>query len=165
MIRCSIKYISSLLLILSFGFSADDAIKVGDKASPIILFKLDQNKYFRSKDFLGEKNQVFGFFATWCLPCAKEIPKLHELDENFGDEYQFILVDVNEKKDKVAKHVKNKKYTLQVILDRYGKVFEAFGGTALPLTVVINKKGVITYHHTGYEPGDELKLEKHLKTL
>ena len=165
MIRCSIKYISSLLLILSFGFSADDAIKVGDKASPIILFKLDQNKYFRSKDFLGEKNQVFSFFATWCLPCAKEIPKLHELDEKFGDEYQFILVDVNEKKDKVAKHVKNKKYTLQVILDRYGKVFEAFGGTALPLTVVINKKGVITYHHTGYEPGAELKLEKHLKTL
>ena len=165
MIRCSIKYISSLLLILSIGFSADDAIKVGDKASPIILFKLDQNKYFRSKNFLGEKNQVFSFFATWCLPCAKEIPKLHELDEKFGDEYQFILVDVNEKKDKVAKHVKNKKYTLQVILDRYGKVFEAFGGTALPLTVVINKKGVITYHHTGYEPGDELKLEKHLKTL
>ena len=138
MLKGLIKYISSLLLILSFGFSADDAIKVGDKASPIILFKLDQNKYFRSKDFLGEKNQVFSFFATWCLPCAKEIPKLHELDEKFGDEYQFILVDVNEKKDKVAKHVKNKKYTLQVILDRYGKVFEAFGGTALPLTVVIN---------------------------
>ena len=161
----NLKYIYINILALSICFASNDTIKVGDKASPIILFKLDQNKYFRSKDFLGEKNQVFSFFATWCLPCAKEIPKLHELDEKFGDEYQFILVDVNEKKDKVAKHVKNKKYTLQVILDRYGKVFEAFGGTALPLTVVINKKGVITYHQSGHEPGDELKLEKHLKTL
>ena len=160
-----IKYIFGSILAFSFCFPADDGLKVGDKAPPIILFKLEQNKYFRSKEFIGEKHLVVSFFATWCVPCAKEIPKLHELDEKFGDDYQFILVDVNEKKDKVAKHVKNKEYTLQVILDRYGKVFEAFGGTALPLTVVINKKGVITYHHTGYEPGDELKLEKHLKTL
>ena len=158
-----VRYISLLLFIgLAWG---QENIFVGEKAPPVILFKLEQNKYFRSKDLLGEKNQIFSFFATWCQPCAKEIPKLHELDEKFGDDYQFILVDVNEKKDKVAKHVKNKEYTLQVILDRYGKVFEAFGGTALPLTVVVNKKGIITYHQSGYEPGYELKLEKQLKTL
>ena len=157
------RYLSLLLFIgLAWG---QENIFVGEKAPPVILFKLEQNKYFRSKDLLGEKNQIFSFFATWCQPCAKEIPKLHELDEKFGDDYQFILVDVNEKKDKVSKHVKEKGYTLQVILDRYGKIFETFGGTAMPLTVVVNKEGIITYHHTGYEPGDEFKLEKHLKTL
>jgi len=167
MIRCTIKYISSLLLILSFGFSADDILKVGDQAPPISLFKLESNKYFRSKDLIGEKHLVVSFFATWCVPCAKEIPKLIEMSEELGDEFQFVLVDVKEKRDAVKKHVDKKEITLQVVLDKYGMVFEKFGGVVLPLLVVIDKNGKVTYHtgQKGYEEGDELKLKKHLKTL
>ena len=163
--RFSIKYISSLLFILTFSFSAENIIKVGDQAPPISLFKLESNKYFRSKELLGEKNLVVSFFATWCVPCAKEIPELIKMSNEFGDDFQFILVDVNEKRDLVKKHVDEKGITLQVILDKYGKVFESFSGVTLPLLVVIDKKGKITYHHTGYVKGDEKKLLKHLKTL
>jgi len=163
--RFSIKYISSLLFILTFSFSADNTIKVGDQAPPISLFKLESNKYFRSKELLGEKNLVVSFFATWCVPCAKEIPELIKMSNEFGDDFQFILVDVNEKRDLVKKHVDEKGITLQVILDKYGKVFESFSGVTLPLLVVIDKKGQITYHHTGYVKGDEKNLLKHLKTL
>jgi len=163
--RFSIKYISSLLFILTFSFSAENIIKVGDQAPPISLFKLESNKYFRSKELLGEKNLVVSFFATWCVPCAKEIPELIKMSKEFGDDFQFILVDVNEKRDLVKKHVDEKGITLQVILDKYGKVFESFSGVTLPLLVVIDKKGKITYHHTGYVKGDEKNLLKHLKTL
>ena len=163
--RFSIKYISSLLFILTFSFSAENIIKVGDQAPPISLFKLESNKYFRSKELLGEKNLVVSFFATWCVPCAKEIPELIKMSKEFGDDFQFILVDVNEKRDLVKKHVAEKGITLQVILDKYGKVFESFSGVTLPLLVVIDKKGQITYHHTGYVKGDEKNLLKHLKTL
>lgn len=162
---CSIKYILSLLLIISIGYSADINLKVGDAAPPISLFKLESNKYFRSKELLGEKNLVVSFFATWCVPCAKEIPELIKMSKEFGDDFQFILVDVNEKRALVKKHVDKKGITLQVILDKYGKVFESFSGVTLPLLVVIDKKGVITYHHTGYVKGDEKNLLKHLKTL
>ena len=163
--RFSIKYISSLLFILTFSFSAENIIKVGDQAPPISLFKLESNKYFRSKELLGEKNLVVSFFATWCVPCAKEIPELIKMSKEFGDDFQFILVDVNEKRDLVKKHVAEKRIPLQVILDKYGKVFESFSGVTLPLLVVIDKKGQITYHHTGYVKGDEKNLLKHLKTL
>ena len=159
-------YLRNICIILFFSILLGaESEYIGKEASPVILFKLEHNKYFKSKEFLGDKNLVFSFFATWCKPCAQEIPKLHELEKKLGDEYKFILIDVNEKRDKVAKYAQDKGYTIQVILDRYGKIFEAFGGTAMPLTVVVNKKGIITYHHTGYETGDELKLEKHLKTL
>ncbi len=159
-------YLRNICIILFFSILLGaESEYIGKEASPVILFKLEHNKYFKSKELLGDKNLVFSFFATWCKPCAQEIPKLHELEKKLGDEYKFILIDVNEKRDKVAKYAQDKGYTIQVILDRYGKIFEAFGGTAMPLTVVVNKKGIITYHHTGYETGDELKLEKHLKTL
>ena len=52
-----------------------------------------------------------------------------------------------------------------MVLDKYGKVFEKFGGVVLPLLVVIDKKGKVTYHHTGYVEGDEVELKDHLKTL
>ena len=160
-----IKYIFVSILTISFCFSAADTIKVGDDAPPISLFKLESNKYFRSKELLGEKNLVVSFFATWCVPCAKEIPELIKMSKEFEDDFQFILVDVNEKRDLVKKHVGEKGITLQVILDKYGKVFESFSGVTLPLLVVIDKKGKITYHQTGYVKGDEKKLKKHLKTL
>ena len=48
---------------------------------------------------------------------------------------------------------------------KYGKTFEKFGGETLPLLIVIDKKGKITYHHTGYRDGDEIKLKEHLQTL
>lgn len=152
-------------MIISFCFSADDAIKVGDDAPPISLFKLESNKYFRSKELLGKKNLVVSFFATWCAPCAKEIPELMKISKEFGDDFEFMLVDVNEKKDIVNKHVAEKDINLQVVLDKYGKVFKSYGGETLPLLVVIDKKGLISYYHNGYVKGDEKKLRKHLKTL
>ena len=87
------------------------------------------------------------------------------MSTEFEDDFQFVLVDVNEKKDKVQKHVDEKNISLQVILDKYGRVFKSFGGETLPLLVVIDKKGAISYYHTGYKKGDEKKLNKHLKSL
>ncbi len=160
-----IKHYFVTFLIISLSFATEGKVKIGDDAPPIYLFKLESNKYFKSKDLLGKKNLVVSFFATWCVPCAKEIPELTKISKQLGDDFEFILVDVNEKRDKVKDHVSEKDITLQVVLDKYGKTFEKFGGETLPLLVVIDKEGKITYHHTGYKDGDEMKLKEHLKTL
>lgn len=160
-----IKYTLIWFLFVSIGISGKRVVKVGDEAPPISLFKLENNKYFRSKELLGKKNLVVSFFATWCVPCAKEIPELTKISKEFGDDFQFLLIDVNEKKAKVENHISKMGITLQVVLDKYGKTFEKFSGTTLPLLVVIDKNGKITYHNTGYKAGDEIKLKEHLKTL
>ena len=160
-----IKYALSCILFVSIGLSEKDKVTVGDDAPSIYLFKLENNKYFKSKELLGKKNLVVSFFATWCVPCAKEIPELTKLSYQLGDDFQFLLVDVNEKRGLVQDHVTKKDIALQVVLDKYGKTFEKFGGETLPLLVVINKAGKITYHHTGYKDGDEIKLKEHLSTL
>ena len=160
-----IKYIIIVVLYISVGLAEKGSVKVGDDAPSIYLFKLESNKYFKSKELLGKKNLVVSFFATWCVPCAKEIPELTKISKQLDDDFHFLLVDVNEKRDKVKDHVSKKRITLQVVLDKYGKTFEKFGGETLPLLVVIDKKGKITYYHTGYKDGDEIKLQKHLQRL
>ncbi|MCS5623847.1 MAG: redoxin domain-containing protein [Candidatus Marinimicrobia bacterium] len=97
MIRYTLKYITTLILILSIGFSAENSIKVGDQAPPISLFKLESNKYFRSKELLGEKILVVSFFATWCVPCAKEILELkyyintEERSKRINEKHPFFI--------------------------------------------------------------------------
>ena len=161
----SVKSLIVCILASTFCLASSSSIKIGNQAPPISLFKLENNKYFRSKELLGKKNLVVSFFATWCVPCAKEIPELTKISKELGDDFEFLLVDVNEKRDKVKEHVSDKGITLQVVLDKYGKTFEKFGGETLPLLIVIDKKGKITYHHTGFRDGDEIKLKEHLLTL
>jgi len=160
-----IRIVICLSICTSVLTSEQSILKIGQEAPSIYLFKLESNKYFKSKELIGKKNLVVSFFATWCVPCAKEIPELTKLSKQFEDEFQFILVDVNEKRDKVKEHVLNKGISLPVVLDKYGKTFEKFGGKTLPLLVVVNKDGLVSYHHTGYKDGDELLLKEHLESL
>ena len=55
-----------------------------------------------------------------------------------------------------------------MLFDKYNVAWRKYAdlneGT-FPLTVVVNKKGEISYHHHGYEKGDEIKLKKHLNAL
>lgn len=159
---------STLLLIIyicSITYSSDLSLKIGDDAPPISLFKLESNKYFRSKDLLGKKNLVVSFFATWCVPCAKEIPEITELSKDFDDDFEFILINWKEKRPKVREYVVDRGITLPVIWDKYGKVFEKYNGESLPLLVVINADGKITYYKKGFKDGDTDKLKEHLDTL
>jgi len=150
----------------SLAFSNKKDEMVGQSAPFVSLFKLEDNKYFRTKKFIGKKNIVLSFFATWCSPCLKEIPELHKISKEMND-VEFILVNVNEKRGKVFKHVADKGYTLPVILDKYGVALKSFKAESLPLplTVVIDKKGIITYYHSGYKPGDEKNLKNHLEKI
>ncbi|OUW78352.1 MAG: hypothetical protein CBD77_04365 [bacterium TMED217] len=171
---------------LSFFFSGpiiaeESSDMVGKKAAPLSLFKLSNNKYYRTKDIIGEKNIVISFFGTWCAPCRKEIPKLQEMSKELNkDAYEFLLICVSnikppgsttafkEEVPNIKKFIKKLGVDIEVLFDKYNVAWRKYAdlnqGT-FPLTVVINKKGEITYHHHGYEKGDEIKLKKHLKTL
>ena len=141
-------------------------IKVGNDAPPLSLFRLDNNKYYHLKDDIGSKTVVFSFFATWCGPCKKEIPKLHDIADSLDtDSLNIYLIDVREKKKVVRPFQKKEHITLPILLDKFGVYFESYGGEELPLTVVVDKKGRITYYHSGYKEGDEIELLKHIRSL
>ncbi len=73
-------------------------VQVGDTA-PDFEITADNGKVMTRGNF-GGKILVLNFWATWCLPCIKEIPSLHEMQEKFKDKGLVVLavsVDKNEK--------------------------------------------------------------------
>lgn len=52
----------------------------------------EKNKF---DDIIKSNNFVFvKFFATWCNPCKMMAPIVSKLSENFGDQFKFIQIDV-----------------------------------------------------------------------
>ena len=166
---------------LSVHAQKDSLLEAGSPAPNFFLKALDGTEFY-SRDFYGEtrtmpkarkerNHVVVSFFATWCVPCRKEIPELEVLSEKYPD-IKFYLVNVAESKEKVTDHLTKTPIRLPILMDIYGKVSEKFnvkdGGNALavlPTLVIINKDGSIHFYKKGYVEGDEKKIEGKLLEL
>ena len=164
------KY-SIILTLFSLAFSE---LKIGDDAPTFFVRDLTEQNFFFSDTLKTGKPAVLSFFATWCGPCRVEMPVLDTLSQSYSD-INFYLVDVSgltqgkskmkEDPEKVKIMVESLRVTLQVLMDKYGKVAEKYGVKSLPRLVVIDQKSTVHYIHDGYAPGDEKKLKEVLGKL
>ena len=148
------------------------------QAPTFYLQDLDGEKFFASRVY-GERAKnpspiVLSFFATWCKPCLSEVPQLEILSKTYPN-IKFYLISFKDKPEAAQKWVEKLDCSLPVLLDGYGVTAEKFNVVkendqgakfaALPTLFVINREGEIVFTHEGYVPGDEVELEKILKTL
>jgi thiol-disulfide isomerase/thioredoxin len=165
------KYLPIISLIISFVFPD---IKIGDSAPSFFLRTIDDKNFFLSQQIDKGDAMVFSFFATWCVPCRKELPILDSLKTVFPMT-QFYLINVSglsqnrsQKKEDpklVRKMLSSLKVNIPVLMDKYGVTAKSYGITELPYLVIIGKEGKILYLHSGYTPGDEQKLINVLSDL
>ena len=84
------------------------------------------------------------FWATWCLPCKKEMPDieaLHRLMKH--EEFRILAVNLGEKSEKVEKFVDKYLYTFDIIVDEEKKIAKKLKIVGLPTTFILDKKGQI----------------------
>lgn len=109
-------------------------------------------------DYLG-KPVVLVFWATWCVPCNEELPKVQKYYEANQD-VQIITVnatDTEKNVEAVAKHVASKGWTFPVLVDETGEVRQTFGAFSVPMTVFLRADGTIA--HEVFGPIDEAYIE------
>ena len=160
-----------LLILISSTFAE---LKVGDEAPTFFVRDLQEKNFFLSDTLKVGKPTVLSFFATWCGPCRLEMPQLDTLSHSYKN-VNFYLVDVSGLTQGKAKMKEDPKLvkmmvdklgvSLQVLMDKYGKVAEKYEVKSLPRLVVIDAKRIVHYIHDGYEPGDENKLKEVLDKL
>lgn len=122
---------------------------------------------FKLSDHLGKQVIVLDFWASWCGPCSKYLKKL-EAFKRKHPEVLVVTVAIDDATSQavVHQHVKGRGYTFTVLLDPDSTVLKYFNPAgSVPTTVVIDRRGEVAYTHTGYLPGDELKLEAKVKEL
>ena len=135
-----------------------------------INFSLDDinGELFILEEHLGEGPVLIDFWATWCVPCLKELPHLQKLYDEYGDD-GFLLITISEDlpktQNKVKPYIVSRKFTFPVLLDPNGEVLKFFQGNSLPYQVLIDKNGKIVETRQGYSPGDEKILEEKIRKL
>lgn len=99
---------------------------------------------------LAGKVVVLNFWATWCPPCIREMPSLQAFYNKYqtSPHVEFLVVEVDNKPDLAQSFVEKNNFTFPVYSPA-GMIPEAFLGQAIPTTVILNKKGEISYRHEG----------------
>jgi thiol-disulfide isomerase/thioredoxin len=190
-----IKWISILLISTSLGFTQgvgevavvpgdttkDPGLKPGDLAPSWALmyapgkfeflknWTVERDKKLRK--FMSQPDRypvVLSFFATWCVPCMKELPHLENVYQAYKDEkVKFFLVDIteatrtgeNENSPKAGPFLAEKGVTIPILYDNRGVAKERYGAKTLPRLFVIDKFQIIREVRQGFHEDEDLEGE------
>ena len=115
------------------------------------------------------KITVLSFWATWCIPCKKELTNIADLYEEWQKKYnvQVVAVSIDDSRSagKVKPYIESQKWTYQVLLDANQDLKRELNIQSVPFTVVVDATGKVVSTHSGYVEGDEFVLEEELQKL
>ncbi len=140
------------------GASAGSATGVnqGNLASDFTLETIDGTKVSLS-DYRGDVVLV-NFWATWCPPCRAEIPDLEAAYQaRQGDGFVVLGINVEEPREAVAPFAQAIGMSYPVLLDRGGQVMKMYRAPGLPMSLILDRDGVIQVRHVGFLTREQLE--------
>jgi peroxiredoxin len=144
----------------------EQKFKPGDTASDFTV-KDTLGKDVRLSAFKGSQVVLLNFWGLRCGACLEEMPYLEDMYKRYKDKGVVVLgvdtdgvgaADVNATLADLEMTI-----TYPLLLDPEFKVTDVYTNFLVPLTVVIDRKGIVTYIHTGFEKGTEKVYEEAVK--
>ncbi|MFQ5479269.1 MAG: TlpA disulfide reductase family protein, partial [Candidatus Binatia bacterium] len=113
-------------------------------AAPGFLLNDTQGDTIKLSDHGGEV-VLLHFWATWCIPCRKEMPALMKVQDEYRDQGLTVLyVNVDRgSREVVADFMDGVGLSLSTLLDPDGKVRNLYEVVALSTTYIIGRDGKI----------------------
>lgn len=158
-----IIYAAAIAIALAVGVGV--YLGTGVSAAPASTFVLlDGSK--KSTDDLKGKVTLVNFWATSCVTCVAEMPKVIATYDKYKDRgYDTLAVAMSyDPPSYVVNFVETRKLPFKVAIDNTGAVAQAWGEVKLtPTTYIVNKRGEIVKRYVG-EP-DFAELHKLIERL
>ncbi len=92
---------------------------------------------------------VLNLWATWCLPCRRELPMLEAASNSYPDVH-FVFADQGEPRATVQGYLEDEGFELRnVLLDSRSRLGDTFGSIGLPTTLFFDVEGNHVMTHVG----------------
>ena len=145
------------LTVIGFAFS----LSQGEPAPNLEL--RDLKGAVHKLDGYHGKPVVLNFWATWCVPCAAEMPLLGEMQKQYQGKVVFIAASIDDEDMKPQIEAFIKKHQCEALTVMMGATLDTlddFGvNQGMPGTVFIDAEGKIVDRITGALKRPELEQE------
>src|SRR5574337_1123153 len=123
----------------------------GHFAPDFALKTLDGNAV-RLSEFRGKKVVLINFWATWCPPCRLEMPAIQQIYAEYKDKgFEVLAVNIeSDAKQEIGDFVKELRLTFPILLDPNMKITRKFRVIGLPVSVLIDRQGIVRAKEIGY---------------
>ncbi len=167
------KYLNSrFLIILLSSLFFNTAIIAADKQqtnakipAPDFTLKSNNGKNIRLEELAGQV-VLINFWASWCGPCREELPELELLFQKYKHLGFTVLAISNDNKIEKAKNFSNSlKLSYPVLFDNNHDISSLYRVKAMPSTYIVDRAGVIRYHHLGFKQNFIDLYETEIKEL
>jgi thiol-disulfide isomerase/thioredoxin len=151
-------FIINLLVLMTIGWS-------GTNHLPNMKLKDLKNKRQDLSQYYSDGPILLNIWNLACEPCKKEMKELDKLNIKYGPqgfEVVSINIDNTRSMSKVKSYVNSQKYSFTVLSDPKAEFFRKMGGKVMPFVIIADSTGKILNRHVGYNPGDEIRLEKEI---
>jgi thiol-disulfide isomerase/thioredoxin len=99
---------------------------------------------------------VLNVWASWCIPCRKEMPAFQSVYLRAGDTVGFLGVDYLDEESAARRLVADTGVTYPLAADPKGTEVAKFGVTALPTTLFFSADGALAGRRFGELDADRL---------
>jgi thiol-disulfide isomerase/thioredoxin len=115
------------------------------------------------------KVTIISFWATWCIPCKKEIKnislKLNDWHKEADFNYMTISVDKVEAEGLVRSYAISQGWKFPYFIDANSDLMRSLSFQNVPYTMILDKNGKVAFTHSGYEEGGETDVWAKVKEL
>jgi len=157
-----------LLACLALGTArvcdADAPTLVGQDAPDFTLKALD-GANLRLSEFRGQVVLV-NFWARWANDSRREMPALNRINTTYGRAGLVVLgISIDEDLRRAQEFADSMKVSYPVMFDTGSEIGRDYRLGKLPMTILVDRSGVVRYSHLGYKRGDDRLYLDHIREL
>lgn len=136
---------------LAIAAGAGVALLTRQTPAPEVRFVTLTGQNFATSDLRG-KVVLVNFWATSCVACVEEIPKMVQAWHKFSPRgYEMVAVAMSyDHPNRVAEFTQKRALPFWIALDADGAVARGFGNVSVtPTTFLLDRRGRIVKHYVG----------------
>lgn len=160
-------FLAFIIIIFAAAISSDSSARER-KAPGFALFNLD-GKLVTMSAFIKKGNTILSFWASYCVPCKKEIPQVIELLKKYEKTKNLKLVLINidkEGKEKALPFLEEQQIQNECLTDIYQNTAKSYiPNLKIPALFIVDKTGTIVFEAVGESPENIARLEKAIQSL
>src|SRR5271167_52898 len=143
------------LAALLIGSSWAAAPSMVGKSAPDFVLKGMDGRNLRLSEFRGQVVLV-NFWARWAGDSRQEMPALNKINTIYERAGLVVLgVSIDEDLRRARDFAEAMKVSYPIMFDTGSDIGRDYLLEKMPMTILVDRSGVVRYSHVGYKHGDE----------